>query len=93
MLYENKNTILYLKKLFDSSIFVQTITKLYDYKIYKWAKEYTNHTNYVPFRHLYGLLSVAITIDILSFNEIYMKKLKNRNNLKVEKTVFLYLLK
>lgn len=93
VLYENKNADLYLKKLFDSSIFVQTITKLYDYKIYKWAKEYANHTNYFPLRHLYGLLSVATTIDILSFNEIYMNKLKNRNNLKIEKTFFHYLLK
>ena len=91
--YENKNADLYLKKLFDSSIFIRTITKLYDYKIYKWAKEYTNHTNYFPLRHLYGLLSVAITIDILSFNKIYINKMKNRNNLKIEKTVFLYLLK
>ena len=91
--YENKNINLYLQKLFDSSIFVQTITKLYDYKIYEWAKKYANNSNYFPFRHFYGLLSIAITIDILSFNEIYTNKLKNRNNTGIEKTVFHYLLK
>ena len=74
----NKNVDLYLKKLFESSIFIQTITKLYDFKIYRWAKEYSNYTNYFPFRHLYGLLSVAITIDSLSFNKILMNKPKNK---------------
>ena len=94
----NKNVDLYLKRLFDSSIFIQTITKLHDFKIYRWAKKYSNHTNYFPFRHLYGLLSVAITIDSLSFNEILMNKSKNKSDIRDIKiknttTVFHYIFK
>lgn len=92
---ENKKIDTYLKKLFDSSIFIQTITKLYEYKIYKFAKEYSNHINYYPFRHFYGLLSVAITIDNLSLNELLMNKLTNKSDIKIEKKIeiFHYLFK
>ena len=62
------------------------------------GKKYSNHTNYFPFGHLYGLLSVAITIDSLSFNEILMNKSKNKSDIRDIKiknttTVFHYIFK
>ena len=72
--YTNKNIDLYFKELFNSTKFVEAVTKLYDIRIYNWAKNYSNKTNYFPLRYFYGLLSIVKTIDLLSLNRKYMKK-------------------
>ena len=73
---ETTDIILYLNGIFESSKFIRSINKIYDIKIYKWAKSY--NSTFFPFRYLYGLLSIVTTIDYVSLNKEYMKKLKNK---------------
>ena len=88
---EKKNVEIYLKELFYSSKFIQTINKLYDISIYNWAKKYSHKSNYFPLRHFYGLLSAAITIDYLELNKINMNKLRNKSHIKKENLLLNYL--
>lgn len=73
-----KGSYQFLKKIFESSQFIKTINKIYNYKIYQWAYRY-NQSSF-PFRNLNGLLSIVITIDYLSLNQRYMKNLSYQNN-------------
>jgi len=77
---DKKNADLFLSELFDSSQFIHTLNKLYNNQIYYWAYKYSKNSNYFPLRHFYGLLSVAITIDLLCLNELYI----NNFNIKKE---------
>ena len=56
----------YLKNLFKSSKFYRTINTIYDNKVYDWAIEYINKSNYFPLRHGYALLAIATTLEYLS---------------------------
>lgn len=67
----------YLKELFKNPIFFENVVKVYDQGIYNWAKEYSKKTNYYPLRHGYGLLTTAITTELLYINQKYLKKLNN----------------
>ena len=67
---------IYFLKLFNSSYFTQIIDSVYNNSIYTWAKEYSNKSNLFTLRHGYGLLAVAMTLEHLSLNQKYMRKLK-----------------
>ena len=84
---EQKNADLFLSELFNSSKFIHTINKLYKNHIYQWAYRNIKKSNYFPLRHLYGLLSVAITIDCLSLNELYMNKFNVEKDFKENKRI------
>ena len=79
---EDKNPYDLLKKIFNSSIFIKIISKIYDINVYNWAREYSNKSNHVPLRHFYGLLAVAITFENLSLNKRWMKKINPHYDLK-----------
>lgn len=72
----NQNADNYLKKLFETSNFIQNIKKIYDQDIYDWAINYTKNSNFFPLRYGYGLLAISITLDYLNFNK---KLLKNKS--------------
>jgi len=74
-----KNIYESLEKLFDSSIFVNSVKKIYNNNVYKWAKDYRKHSKYFPFRHEYGLLAITVVIENLSLNE----QLKNNSHFKI----------
>ena len=67
---------IYFLKLFNSSYFTQIIDSVYNNSVYTWAKEYSNKSNLFTLRHGYGLLAVAMTLEHLSLNQKYMRKLK-----------------
>lgn len=71
---ENKSVDDFLKEVFKSSKFVQNINKIYDHKVYEWAKEYSRKNNFFSLRHGYGLLSISKTVEYLALNEIYLGK-------------------
>lgn len=66
----------YLENLFKSSYFIDIINRAYDNNVYNWTNEFSEKSNFFSFRHLYGLLSVAMTFENLSLNEKYMKQIK-----------------
>jgi hypothetical protein len=70
----NKTANDYLKELIKTPKFIQNINKIYDSDIYEWAMKQSKNTTFFPLRHVYGLLAIAITIEYLSLNEIYMLK-------------------
>lgn len=76
---DNKNISQFLIELFESSKFIESITKIYDIKIYQSAKSF--NSSYFPFRYLYGLLSIAIISDNLSPDQICMKNLRYKKNM------------
>ena len=82
----------YLKELFKTHIFIDNVFKVYNQSIYNWAKEYSKKTNYYPLRHGFGLLAIAITIELLSINKKYLKKINNFSFLE-EKKILNYLIK
>jgi hypothetical protein len=67
----NDNTTVeaYLREMFNSSKFKETINKVYDSVVYDWAKEYSKKSNYHPLRHGYGLYAVVKILEDLSLNE------------------------
>ena len=70
----------FLMKIFKSSKFIKIINKIYDNNVYYWAKEYSEKSDFVPLRHIYGLLSIAITKYFLDLNEKYM----NKSNIEID---------
>lgn len=84
---DNKNAYEYLGKLFQSPLYIKSLNKYYDIRVYNWAKYYSLNSNYFPFRHHYALLAIAITLENLSLNEIYLNKTYNQrylNNSKIK---------
>ena len=71
-----KNPNKYLIKLFNSHLFKAVLNKIYDDKVYMWADDYSKKTKYFSLRYKYGLLAIAMTLEILSINE---KFINNRN--------------
>ena len=63
----------YLRKLFNSSNFINIVNQIYDNQVYNWAKQYSNISKYFPLRHGYGLYAFAKTLEDLSFNKRYFK--------------------
>jgi hypothetical protein len=63
----------YLRKLFNSTKFINIINQIYDNQVYNWAKQYSNKSNYFPLRHGYWLYAVAKTLEDLSLNKRYFK--------------------
>ena len=55
--------------MFKSPDYFNIISKIYNKKVYKIAKEYSKKSNYHPFRHEYALLSIFLTKKYLSLNE------------------------
>ena len=88
---ENKrdqvNVNAYLSELFNSNRFIRLIIKKYDKQVYKWAKDYSNKSNYFPFRHEYGLLAIAMTIENLILNKIYMDNSYTNNRCNSKKLI------
>lgn len=70
---ENINVEEYLKILFNSYSFIHDIKKIYDNKIYIWAKEYSKKSNFFPLRHELALFAIALTVELLTLNENYIK--------------------
>ena len=86
----NKNINQFLKELFESSMFIESITKIYDIKIYQSAKSF--NSTYFPFRYLYGLLPIAIISDNLPLDQILKKSLTYKKNAEKRKRIIEYLL-
>jgi hypothetical protein len=59
----------YLKKLIRSSKYEKLLNKVYDNKVFDWANEHAQKSNYHPLRHHYALLAIAKTLEILSMNK------------------------
>lgn len=74
--YENKTAFNYLKELYKTTKFIQTINKIYDNNVFVWAEEHRKTKPY-PLKQYNGLLAIAISIYYLSLNEKFMKKAKN----------------
>ena len=68
-----------LKKLFESNHFFNLINKVYDKNVYNWANEFSQSTKFFPFRHIYALLGVAISIEYISINDVYLGHYNNKN--------------
>ena len=69
----------YLREMFNSSKFKETINKVYDNIVYDWAKEYSKKSNYHPLWHGYGLYAIVKILDDLSLNEkIFGRKEVNK---------------
>ena len=83
----------YLGKLFSSQYFIEIIKNAYDYNVYNWTKESSQKSNFFSFRHVYGLLAVAMTFENLSLNEKYMKKIKYIKCLGEDYNIMKYLMK
>lgn len=81
--YENDES--YLKNLFKSPEFINIIHKVYDNNVYNWAQEYINKSNHIPFRHDFGLLAIAKTLDYLSLNQRYFGKIFDKSIFKKKK--------
>ena len=79
---DNTNIYQYLKEIFNSSKYVQTLNKLYDINVYNWAEKYSRQTNYYPLRHHFALLAIAMSLDYISLNDKYMEILKNESDFK-----------
>ena len=86
----NKDIRQFLKELFESSMFIESITKIYDINIYQSAKNF--NSTYFPFRYLYGLLSIAIISDNLPLDQILTKSLTYKKNTEKRKRIIEYLL-
>jgi hypothetical protein len=84
---DNNNANEYLKKLFRSSKFINTINQIYDSKVYNWAKQYSKKSHYFPLRHGYGLYAIAKTLEDLSLNKRYFKNFYYKNGDKREKSI------
>jgi hypothetical protein len=69
----------YLRKLFNSTKFINIINQIYDNKVYIWAKQYSEKTKYFPLRHFYGLYAIAKTLEDISLNKRYFKNLDCKN--------------
>ena len=67
----------YIRDLFKTKKFIESINKIYDINVYNWVKERIEKSNYFPLRHGYGLLSIFITIEFLSLNKKYNKNSKH----------------
>ena len=76
---KNENADNYLKEFFKSDKYIKIINKLYNNNVLYWANEYSNRTNYFPFRQHYALLAIAITLNNIQLNEIYHKRGNYRN--------------
>ena len=59
----------YLREMFNSSKFKETLNKAYDNVVYDWAKEFSKKTNFCPLRHGYGLYAIVKILEDLSLNE------------------------
>ena len=68
-----------IKKLFESNHFFNLINKVYDKNVYDWANEFSQNTKFFPLRHIYALLAVAISIEYISVNDIYIRKFNIKN--------------
>ena len=66
---QNKTANDLLNEVFKSPDYFNIISKIYNKKVYKIAKEYSKKSNYHPFRHEYALLSIFLTKKYLSLNE------------------------
>ena len=77
---DKKNAINYFNELFKSSKFISIISKIYDKNVIKWARDYSEQSNFFPLRHYYALLAIAITIKELELNKLYMEKHDNMDN-------------
>ena len=66
----------YFWKLFKSRYFIQVINSAYNNSVYDWAKGYVQKSHFFALKHGYGLLAVAVTLEHLSLNQKYMRKLK-----------------
>jgi len=69
----------YLRKIFKSTEFIDIINQIYNEGVYSWAKQYSKNNKYFPLRHGYGLLAIAKTLEDLSINKRYLKKLDCKN--------------
>ena len=74
----NKTIDSYLKDIFVSNKFIESITKIYKYDIYQYAEKNMEKSNYFPLRYLYGLYSLSKTLDYLNLNKFYLKKLDDK---------------
>lgn len=74
----NKTIDSYLKDIFVSNKFIESITKIYKYDIYQYAEKNMEKSNYFPLRYLYGLYSLSKTLDYLNLNKFYLKKLDGK---------------
>ena len=79
---DNKNAYEYLKEIFLSPKYVKSLNKIYDQKIYDWANNYTNKTNYHPLKQHYALLAIAKILDDLSLNQELISKGKKNLSFK-----------
>lgn len=81
----NKSAEEIVKKLFESNHFFNLINKVYDENVYDWANKFSKKTMFFPLRHIYSLLAVAISIEYISINDIYLRKFNEKpNNFKGE---------
>ena len=63
--YDNKTNIRYIKKILESSEFRKIIYKVYDKNAYDWVLKKSKNTAKFPYRHLFGLLSIAKIIKYI----------------------------
>ena len=62
----NKSAEKYLSELLKSKKFIQIINRVYDNNVYNWAKDFSQkNQKFFPFRHGYGLLAIAMTLENL----------------------------
>ena len=78
----------YLKKLFHSNKYMSLINKIYDNKVINWAKENIIKSDYFPYRHVYALLAISLTIENLKFNERYLNFSYNIKKFNKSKILF-----
>ena len=71
--HENKTAYNYLKELYKTTEFIQSINKIYDNNVFAWIEDYCKK-NPNSLLHYNALLAIAISIHYLSLNEKYMKK-------------------
>ena len=65
----------YMENLFISEEFVHNINQKNNNSIYEWACEFRDKTDFMPLKHLYGLLAISKTIGLLTLNNNLFKKL------------------
>lgn len=67
----------YILSLFNTSKFKRIINEVYNNEVFDWAFQYTKKPILFPFKHLFGLLSVYKTLEDITSNRKYLKKVKN----------------
>ena len=90
---KNRNPYEYLKEIFNSTRYYNSVKKIYDNNVYKLAKEYSKNQAFQPLTLEYGLLAAAIVHEILSVKQKCTKISDKKSCFEETKNQINYLIK